>query len=150
MGPPKNGVFYGGNTMTKYFRFTIELKAQVQGNPGGIGTLENIERTQRLVQQITADEKALLEVYKAEFLNLLLGDGYSEDLRNALKLRTEAELILPAAQGLSPQDSEFFTQLLTEPAKEGAKVDKDNVMNLFYSQFGTPDIKAVNFECIEK
>jgi hypothetical protein len=136
--------------MTKYFRFTIELKAQVQDNPKGFGILENLERTRRLARKIAADEKALLEVFKAEFLNLLLVDGYSEDLRSALKLRTEKELILSAAQELESQDSEFFTKLMAESESQDQNLDKDNVLNFFYSHFGNPDIEAVKFECIEK
>jgi hypothetical protein len=150
MGPPKKGTFYGGHNMTKYFRFTIELKAQVQNNPKGFGILENLERTRRLARKIAADEKALTEVCKVEFLNLLQGDGYGEEISSELNPLPEKELILSAAKGLESEDSEFFNMLFTESADNETEVEKDNILAFFYSHFGSPDIEAVNFECIEK
>ncbi len=136
--------------MTNKFRFTVELKAQVHDSPKGVGQEETIEKVQRLAKNIAADEKALIELYKVIFYDLLFGDYYSDEIRRKTKQKTEKELILPVANKMAPQDKAFFARLFPESAEEDLKVNKDNVLNLFYSQFGNPKIVEVCFECFDE
>ena len=136
--------------MIKYFQFTVKLRAQIQDNPKGAKSKETFEKIRRLAQNIVADEGMLVEMYKVIFLDLLLGDHYTEQINQRLKPKPEKELILPAASKMSPQDSEFFTRLFPENAEEFLRVDKDDVMNIFYNQFGHPKIVEVCFESFEK
>jgi hypothetical protein len=133
--------------MIKKFRFTIELKAQVHESPKGVESKEIFERVRRLAQNIAADEGMLIEMYKVIFLDLLLGDHYTEEINRRVKPKPEKELILPVASKMAPQDSEFFARLFPESAEENLRVDKDNVLNLFYSQFGHPEIVDACFKC---
>ena len=148
--PPENLIFYGGNTMIKYFQFTVRLRAQIQDNPRGVKSKETFEKVRRLAQVIAADEGMLIEMYKVIFLDLLLGDHYTEDINRRVKPKPEKELIIPAASKMAPQDSEFFTRLFPESAEENLRVDKDDVLNLFYSQFGHPKIVEACFEIFDK
>jgi hypothetical protein len=91
----------------------------------------------------------LIELYKVIFFDLLFGDHYSNEIRQRTNLKSEVELLIPVAQKMAPQDSEFFTWLLKEQ-EEDTGIDKDNVLNLFYSQFGNPEFVEVRFEYIEK
>jgi hypothetical protein len=149
-GPPKNEKFYGGADMTKNFRFTVEIKAQVHDSPKGVESKEIFERVRQLAQNIAADEGMLIEIYKIIFLDLLLGDHYTEEINRRIKPKPEKELIIPAASKMAPQDSEFFTQLFPGNSEEALRVDKDDVLNLFYSQFGHPKIAEVCFESSDK
>lgn len=132
--------------MTKKFRFTVELKAQILDSPKDVGQGETFERVRRLAQKISADEKALVETSKVIFFDLLFGDYYSDEIRRKTKPKTEKELILPVAENMTPQDKAFFIRLFSEEAKEDLKLDKDNILNLFYSQFGNPKIVDVSLE----
>jgi hypothetical protein len=136
--------------MIKYFQFTVKLRAQIQDNPKGVKSKETFEKVRRLTQKIAADEGMLIEMYKVIFLDLLLGDHYTEEINQKLKPKLEKELILPVASKMAPQDSEFFTRLFPGNAEEALRVDKDDVMNLFYSQFGHPKIVEVCFESFDK
>lgn len=132
--------------MTTHFRFTIELKAQTCDTPTWMEYRETFARIRRLSQKIEADERMLAELYKAIFLDLLFGDYYSEILRSSLNPKSEDELILPAAFLLEPEDAAFFEQLLKNRQKGETEVDRDSLMNLFYSQFGNPEVIEVRFE----
>jgi hypothetical protein len=147
--PPENLKFYGGNDMIKYFQFTVKFRAQIQDNPKGAKSKDTFEKVRRLSQNIAADKEMLIEIYKVIFLDLLLGDYYTEEINRKVKPKPEKELILPAASKMSPRDSEFFTQLFPESAQEALRLDKDDVLNLFYSQFGKPKIVEVRFECMD-
>lgn len=136
--------------MIKKFRFTVEIKAQIHDSPKGVGQGETYEKVRRLVKCIADDEKALVEMYKVIFFDLLFGDYYSDEIRLMAKPRTEKELILPVVNNLDAQDSAFFQELFIESQQKDFKVDKDNVWNLFDSQFGNPEIVRVRFECIKK
>jgi hypothetical protein len=136
--------------MIKYFQFTVKLRAQIQDNPKGAKSKETFEKVRRLAQNIAADEGMLIEMYKVIFLDLLLGDHYTEGINRRIKPKPEKELIIPAASKMAPQDSEFFTRLFPENAEENLRVDKDDIMNLFYSQFGHPKIVEVCFESFSK
>lgn len=137
------------NRMTKKLRFTVELKAQVHDSPKEVGQGESYERACRLAQCIAADEKSLLEMYKVVFFDLLFGDFYNDELRIKSKAKTEGELILPVSFKMQSQDSSFFTQLFSESQKDDGNEDRDNVLNLIYSQFGNPEITKVIFESFE-
>jgi hypothetical protein len=132
--------------MTKKFRFTVELKAQIRDNPRGVKSKEIFERVRRLAQKISADDKALVEMYKVIFFDLLFGDYYSDEIRRKAKPKTEKELILPVAENMTPHDKAFFIRLFSEEAKEDLKSEKDNILDLFYSQFGNPKVVDVSLE----
>jgi hypothetical protein len=51
--------------------------------------------------------------------------------------------------GNGDRQKKCFARLLSEGEKEDLEVDKDNVLNLFYSQFGKPQIVEVRFECLD-
>lgn len=136
--------------MTEYFRFTVELKAKVNDSPGGDEHREMSSRVQRLVNNIAADRQRLTEVYKVIFLDLLLGDYYGDILKQKLSTKTEEELILPAAKELDPQDSAFFESILSGTASDNQKAGKDNLLNMFYKQFGNPKIVDVRLELFKK
>ncbi|MGD2085600.1 MAG: hypothetical protein PVH61_05375 [Candidatus Aminicenantes bacterium] len=136
--------------MIKYFQFTVKLRAQIQDNPKGAKSKETFEKVRRLAQNIAADEGMLTEMYKVIFLDLLLGDHYTEEIDRRIKPKPEKELIIPAASKMAPQDSKFFTRLFPESAEENLRVDKDDVLNLFYSQFGHPKIVEVCFESLDR
>ena len=136
--------------MTKNFRFTVELKANIHDSPKGVGNREEFDRIQRLVQRIAANDETLIEVYKITFFDLLFGDYYTDKINRKIKPKPEEEFILPVAEEMDPQDSAFFTEHFSESSKEDTNVDRDNVLNLFYSQFGKPKIVEVCFESFEK
>ena len=133
--------------MIKKFRFTVELKAQVHDSPKGVGQQEIFERVRRLGQNMTDDENALLEMYKAIFFDLIFGDYYSDEIRQSTNVKSEAELLKPVAQKMASRDSEFFNRLLMM-SEEDSGIDKDNVLSLFYSQFENPEVIDVCFEII--
>jgi hypothetical protein len=136
--------------MTKYFRFTVELKANIHDSPKGVGSREEFDRIRRLAQRIAANDETLIEVYKITFFDLLFGDYYTEKINRKINPKTEEELILPVANKMDPQDSAFFKESFSQFPKEDSNVDRDNVLNLFYSQFGKPNIVEVRFECFDK
>ena len=132
-------------TTTKKILFTVELKARVHDRPQGVEQRDIFERVQRLGQNIANDEKALIEVYKAIFFDLLFADYYSDVIRRKAKTRAEKQLILPNARKLSSQDSEFFARLFSKEAEEDLRLGKDNILDLFYSQFEDPEVMEVQF-----
>lgn len=134
--------------MTTHFRFIIELETKTGDSPAWLEYRETFAKIQRLSQQIAADKEMVKELYKAAFLELLFGDYYSETLHSKLNPKSEEELILPAALSLESGDTEFFEQLLRNRHENKEKVDKDSLMNLFYSQFGNPEIIDVRFEAV--
>ncbi len=136
--------------MTKYFRFTVELKANVLDNPKDVECQKASEEVRRLAQKFAADEEQLVEVYKVIFFDLLFGDNYSEEILQKAKQKDEKELFLSVASQMVPQDSDFFTKLFSDSAKGDADDEKDNVLNLFYSYFEKPKIAQVSFERFEK
>jgi hypothetical protein len=136
--------------MIKYFQFTVKLRAQIHDNPKGAKSKETFEKVRRLAQNIAADEGMLIEMYKVIFLDLLLGDHYTEEINRRIKPKPEKELILPVLENMTPQDKAFFASLFPESAKEALRLDKDNVLNLFYSHFGNPKILEVCFESFDK
>ena len=135
--------------MIKYFQFTVKLRAQIQDNPKGAKSKETFEKVRRLSQNIAADKEMLIEIYKVIFLDLLLGDYYTEEINQKVKPKPEKELIIPASKKMAPRDSEFFTRLFPGNSEEALRLDKDDVLNLFYSQFGKPKIVEVRFECMD-
>jgi len=148
--PPKNGIFYGGlNMKTKSFRFVVELKANIHDKPKGPGTREELDKIQRLAQRIAVNDETLIEVYKITFFDLLFGDYYTDKINKTIQPKQEEEFILPVAEKMDPGDSAFFNEYFSQVSKEDSKVDRDNVLNLFYSQFGKPEIVEVRFECTE-
>ncbi len=136
--------------MTKNFRFTIELKANIHDSPKGVGSREELDRVQRLAQRIAANDETLIEIYKITFFDLLFGDYYSEEISRRIKPKPEKEFMLPVTEKMGPQDSAFFTEYFSQVSKDDSNVDRDNVLNLFYSQFGKPEIVEVCFECLER
>ena len=136
--------------MIKYFKFTVRLRAQIHDNPKAAKSKETFEKVRRLAQKIAADEGMLIEMYKVIFLDLLLGDHYTEEINRRVKPKPEKELILPVASKMASQDKAFFASLFPENAEEALRVDKDEVLNLFYSQFGHPKIVEVCFESFNK
>lgn len=133
--------------MTEFFRFTIELKAQIHDAPRGVGQGEVFERVKRLAQRITQDKQMRTDVYKITFLDLLLADGYSDVIHQKMALKKEKDIILPASTGLESQDATFFKELFSESLQENLGETKDNALNLLFSQFGNPVIIDVRFEC---
>lgn len=126
--------------MTEFFRFTIEFKAQIHETPRGVGQNDIFERVQRLARRIIREKKEVTEIYKIIFIDLLLGDYYSNALYRKLKMKKEKEILLPVSAGLESQDKNFFEELFKEPLKEDLSRIKDNVSNLLFSQFGNPVI----------
>jgi hypothetical protein len=137
--------------MTKHFRFTLELKANIHDSPKGVGSQEEFGRVRRLAQRIAANDETLIEVYKITFFDLLFGDYYTDKINRKIKPKTEEEeeFILPVAEKMDSQDSAFFTEFFSESSKENPNIDRDNVLNLFYSQFDKPKIVEVRFECVD-
>lgn len=136
--------------MTKHFRFTVELKANIHDSPKGVGSREEFGRIRRLAQRIAANDETLIEVYKITFFDLLFGDYYTNKINRKIKPKPEEEFILPVAEKMDSQDSAFFTEFFSLAPKDDPNVDRDNVLNLFYSQFGKPKIVEVRFECFDK
>lgn len=81
--------------------------------------------------------------------DLLFGDYYSDEINKRIKPKPEKEFMLPVAEKMDPQDSAFFAEYFSQVLKEDSNVDRDNVLNLFYSQFGKPEIVEVRFECLD-
>jgi hypothetical protein len=135
--------------MTKHFRFTLELKANIHDKPKGVGSREEFDRIQRLARRIAANDETLIEVYKITFFDLLFGDYYSDEINLKIKPKQEEEFILPVTEKMDPQDSDFFAEYFSQVSKGDSKVDRDNVLNLFYSQFGKPEILEVRLECLD-
>lgn len=135
---------------TRHLRFTVELKTIIHDMPKSVGTREEFDRIQRLAQRIAANDKTLIEVYKIIFFDLLFGDYYSDEINRRIKPKAEKEFMLSVAEKMDPGDSAFFTEYFSELPKEDPNVDRDNVLNLFYSQFGKPRIVEVCFECLDK
>jgi hypothetical protein len=135
--------------MTKNFRFTVELKANIHDSPKGVGSREEFDRVRRLAQRIAANDETLIEVYKITFFDLLFGDYYSDEINRRIKPKPEEEFILPVAEKMDPQDSTFFNEFFSQPPKEDQNVDRDNVLNLFYSQFDKPKIVEARLECLD-
>jgi hypothetical protein len=150
IGPPKNGKFYGGLSMTKHFRFTVELKANINDSPKDVEGQEPLNRVRRLAKKFAADGELLTEVYKVVFFDLLFGDYYSEEVLRRVKQKAEMDLILPVANQMAPQDSAFFTEFFSASGQEDPEVDRDDVLNLFYSHFRKPQIAHIDFECFDK
>lgn len=134
----------------KNFRFTVELKANIHDKPKGPGTREEFDRIRRLAQRIAANDETLIEVYKITFFDLLFGDYYSDEIKRRITPKAEKEFMLPVAEKMGPQDSAFFEEYFSQVSKGDSNVDRDNVLNLFYSQFGKPKIVQVLFECFEE
>ncbi len=135
--------------MTKHFRFTVELKANIHESPKGVGSREEFDRIQRLAQKISANDETLIEVYKITFFDLLFGDYYSDEINRRIKPKSEKEFMLPVAEKMGPKDFAFFAEYFSQASKSDSNVDRDNVLNLFYSQFGKPKIVEVCIECLE-
>lgn len=135
---------------TRNFRFTVELKANIHDKPKGPGTREEFDRIQRLAQRIAANDETLIEVYKITFFDLLFGDYYSDEINKRIKPKAEKEFMLPVAEEMGPEDSSFFAEYFSQVSEGNSNVDRDNVLNLFYSQFGKPKIVKVSFECVDK
>jgi hypothetical protein len=135
---------------TKKIRFIVELKANIHDSPKGVGSREEFDRVRCLAQRIAAKDETLIEVYKITFFDLLFGDYYSDEINKRIKPKTDEDIMLPAAEEMNPQDSAFFTEFFAQSPKEDPNVDRDNVLNLFYSQFGKPKIVEVRFECVDK
>jgi hypothetical protein len=135
--------------MTKYFRFTVELKADIKDNPKGLDGQEPFAGVRRLAQKFAADKELLVEVYKVIFFDLLFGDYYSEEVLRKVNQKGEKDLILPVANQMTPQDSAFFTQFFSGSGQEDPDVNNDKIMNLFYSHFRKPKIDEVRFEYLE-
>jgi hypothetical protein len=146
IGPQKLDYFGGLNMITKNFRFTVELKADIHDSPKGVGSREEFGRIQRLAQRIAANDETLIEVYKITFFDLLFGDYYSDEINRRIKPKAEDEFILPVAEKMDPHDSTFFSEFFSQVPKKDSNIDRDNVLNLFYSQFGRPKIVEVRFE----
>ncbi|MGD2090958.1 MAG: hypothetical protein PVH61_32590 [Candidatus Aminicenantes bacterium] len=134
--------------MTKNFRFTVELKANIHDKPKGPGTREEFDRIQRLARRIAENDETLIEVYKITFFDLLFGDYYTDKINREIRPKQEKEFMLPVAEQMDPGDSAFFTEYFSQVSKVDSKVDRDNVLNLFYSQFGKPEIVQIRFECL--
>lgn len=136
--------------MTKHFRFTLELKANIHDSPKGPGTREEFDRVQRLARRVSENDETLIEVYKITFFDLLFGDYYSDEINRRINPKAEKEFMLPVAEEMDPGDSAFFTEYFSQVSKGDSKVDRDNMLNLFYSQFEKPEIVEVQFECVDK
>ena len=134
---------------TKNFRFVVELKANIHDSPKGVGNRVEFDRVRRLAQRIAAHDETLIEVYKITFLDLLFGDYYSDEINRRIKPKKEEEFMLPVAEKMNPQDSTFFKDFFSPVPEEDSNVDRDNVLNLFYSQFGKPKIVEVRLECLK-
>jgi hypothetical protein len=134
---------------TKSFRFVVELKANIHDSPKGVGSREQFARIRRLAQRIAANDDTLIEVYKITFFDLLFGDYYSDEINKRIKPKAEEEFILPVAEEMDPQDSAFFKEFFSQSSKEDPDAERDNVLNLFYSQFGNPKIVEVRLECLD-
>jgi len=102
-----------------------------------------------MAQRIAARDETLIEVYKITFFDLLFGDYYSDEINKRIKPKAEEEFMLPVAEKMAPQDSAFFKEFFSQSSKEDPDAERDNVMNLFYSQFGKPKIVEVCFECMD-
>ena len=135
---------------TKSFRLVVELKADIHDTPKGVGSREQFARIQRLAQKIAANDETLIEVYKITFFDLLFGDYYSDEINRRIKPKAEEEFMLPVAEEMDPGDSVFFKEFFSPSSKEDPDAERDNVLNLFYSQFGKPKIVEVRFECVDK
>lgn len=131
------------------FRFTVELKADIHDSPKSVGSREEFDRVKSLAQRIAENDEMLIEVYKITFFDLLFGDYYSDEINRRIKPKTEKEFMLPVAEEMDPHDSAFFTEYFSQVPKGDSNVDRDNVLNLFYSQFGKPKIVEVRFEYLE-
>ena len=134
---------------TKSFRLVVELKANIHDKPKGPGTREEFDKIQRLAQRIAANDETLIEVYKITFFDLLFGDYYSDEINRRIKPKAEEEFMLPVAEEMDPGDSVFFKEFFSPSSKEDPDAERDNVLNLFYSQFGKPKIVEVRFECLD-
>ncbi len=133
--------------MTKHFRFIIELRTEINDSPQGVVEHpETLDRVHRLALGIATDNQKLKEVLGLSILDLLVGDHYTDELRSKLNLKNEKQIILSAADALEAGDSEFFTEVFSESPKETLLETQDNVVNLFFSQFGNPVIIAVRLE----
>lgn len=79
----------------------------------------------------------------------MFGDYYTDKINREIKPKQEEEFMLPVAEKMDPQDSAFFAEYFSQVSKKDSNVDRDNVLNLFYSQFGKPEIVEVRFDCLE-
>lgn len=135
--------------MTVNFRFSIEMKAIIQDTHQQGVNRELCERVRRLAQKVGADKEKMTEVYKITFLDLLLGDGYSDVIRRKMELKKEKDILLPVAAEMDLEDSDFFKSLFEEPLDESLGETKDEALNHFFSQFKNPAIIDVKLECTD-
>lgn len=135
--------------MTVNFRFSIEMKAIIQDTHQQGVSRELCERVRRLAQKVAADKEKMTEVYKITFLDLLLGDGYSDVIRRKIELKKEKDILLPVAAEMDLEDSDFFKSLFEEPLDESLGDTKDEALNHFFSQFKNPAIIDVRLECTD-
>lgn len=135
--------------MTVKLRFSIEMKASVQDTQSKGVNRELGERLRQLAQKVAADKEKMTEVYKITFLDLLLGDFYSDILRRKLKLKKEKAIILPVATEMNQKDSAFFKSLFEEPLDESLSTTRDITINHLFGQFKNPTITDVHFECTD-
>lgn len=135
--------------MTVKLWFSIEMEASVKDSQSKGVNRELGERVRRLAQQVAADKEKMVEVYKITFLDLLLGDYYSDILRRKLRLKREKDIILPLAAEMDQTDSTFFHSLFEEPLDESISKAKNKTLNQLFSQFKNPTITDVHFKCTD-
>ncbi len=135
--------------MTKHFRVSFLLKTTIGEASNRVELADTFERVRQLVLNIAGNETALIEVYKVLFFDLLNSDFYTDKIRGQMRFKPEPDLILPTVKKMKPSDLAFFSTLLSEPPKEEFRLITDNVMNLFYSQFGCPEIEEIRFESLD-
>jgi hypothetical protein len=78
-----------------------------------------------------------LEFIKMDFIDQLLGDGFSEAIRGEVKLVPDTDLIRQAAEGMDAEDAAFFWEVRKKTRSRIRKEKQDAVVNLILRQFDT-------------
>ncbi len=137
--------------MKRRFRLDIGLEVDVRETPADEEKAgRGIHGSVGCLTGIAARDVALRkEIVQLCFFQLIDGGYYGDAILRLLKPREDEVLILDILDRLPEKDALYLRKFFTEPLKPGYARKKDDILNLFYSAFGNPEITAISLSEIE-
>ncbi|MCP5052336.1 MAG: hypothetical protein GY940_34530 [bacterium] len=134
--------------MDKIYKLTIEFKCRVNDDVTGIGEIESIENTRALLEELSQNDEALLEIYKLNLYNTFLHQlDEPEPFIHALKIKGFNEILQMVLEKMPKETAEYFHQLYSKNSLENEKKNfSEQKRWMVENQFRPLEVRGVSFE----
>lgn len=136
--------------MKKTYLLTIKFECRINDEVTGIGEIESLDHTRRVLEAISKDDRALLELFTFFLYQRFMEPLDDRDIfSRGLSIKDINDIFLGLTKKLPPETAAYIEHLYAEDSEPGDRRDFanwDKKKELLENQFGPLEVKEMGFK----